>query len=76
MQTLYIGGGRKQKVRPCDILGGLTGAAGLKGDDVGKIEIQDNFSYVAVNKTLASGAADRLKAAGLKGRRFQVALVQ
>ena len=75
MQTLYIGGGRKQKVRPGDILGGLTGAAGIQGDAVGKIEIQDNFSYVAVRKSQANQAVLRLNQTGIKGRRFQVALV-
>src|SRR4051812_42107523 len=49
MATLYISGGRKDKLRPGDILGALTGeAGGFPGSDVGKIEIHERFSYVAV----------------------------
>lgn len=76
MCTLRISGGRKQKVRPGDILGALTGeAAGLAGDDIGKIEIHDNFSYVAV-AAHASRKAERGLATGrMKGRRFRVEIV-
>ena len=49
METLYVSGGRKDKMRPGDILGALTGeAGGFKGTDIGKIEIHDRFSYVAI----------------------------
>ena len=51
METLYISGGRKDKLRPGDILGALTGeAGGFPGSDVGKIEIHERFSYVAIAK--------------------------
>ncbi len=73
MQTLFISGGRKNKVRPGDILGALTGeAGGLKGDQVGKIEIHDFFSYVAVSKDVAKLALERLQNGRIKGRRFRV----
>lgn len=72
METLYISGGRKQKIRPTDILGALIGDAGLAGTDVGKIEIQDQFTYVAVAKSSARQALDRLSNGKIKGRRFQV----
>ena len=56
METLYISGGRKDKMRPGDILGALTGeAGGFQGSDVGKIEIHERFSYVAI----ARGSAER-----------------
>ena len=51
MLTLLISGGRKDKVRPGDILGALTGeTGGISGGNVGKIEIHDRLSYVAVAK--------------------------
>jgi ATP-independent RNA helicase DbpA len=75
LEMLYIGGGRKQKLRPSDILGALTQAAGLPGTDVGKIEIHDNHTYVAVKKTYAMVAVNGLKKAGLKGRKFPVGIV-
>ena len=77
MQTLYVSGGRKAKLRPGDILGALTGeAGGLQGSDIGKIEIHDNFSYVAVARTVAGLAVQRLQAGKIKGRKFAVDLVR
>ena len=73
MATLRISGGRKQKVRPGDILGALTGEAGaLDANDVGKIEIHDHFSYVAVKKSLSESAQQSLSAGRIKGRKFQI----
>jgi ATP-independent RNA helicase DbpA len=77
MDTLRIAGGRKQKMRPGDILGALTGeAGGLQGTDIGKIEIHDNFSYVAVNKTVSRLAQQSLSNGKIKGKRFVVALIK
>jgi ATP-independent RNA helicase DbpA len=77
MTTLKIGGGRKQKVRPGDILGALTGeAGGLAGSDVGKIEIHDNFSYVAVATSASHAALKSLGSGRIKGKRFVVTLVK
>jgi ATP-independent RNA helicase DbpA len=73
MTTLYIAGGRKDKVRPGDILGALTGeAGGLDAKDVGKIEIHDRLSYVAVSAELAARAVKSLSNGKIKGRKFKV----
>ncbi|MDC9727224.1 MAG: ATP-dependent RNA helicase DbpA, partial [Candidatus Thioglobus sp.] len=47
MTTLKIDGGKKQKLRPGDIVGGLTGKGGIPGDQIGKITMASNWSYVA-----------------------------
>ncbi len=73
--TLCIAGGRKEKVRPGDILGALTGEAGLPGDVVGKIVIQDFQSFVAVDTAMARKALRGLEAGRIKGRRFRVRVV-
>ncbi len=73
--TLCISGGRKEKVRPGDILGALTGEAGLKGEVVGKIHVQDFQSFVAVDSELAKVALERLETGKIKGRRFRVRIV-
>ncbi|HEX6766529.1 MAG TPA: ATP-dependent RNA helicase DbpA [Polyangiaceae bacterium] len=76
MDTLRLSGGRKDKLRPGDILGALTGeAGGLRGDDVGKIEIHDRFSFVAVSRGVSQKALASLRDGRIKGRRFQVARV-
>ena len=73
MDTLRLSGGRKDKLRPADILGALTGeAGGLAGSEVGKIEIHDRFSYVAVAKSVSAKALKSLSAGRIKGRRFRV----
>jgi ATP-independent RNA helicase DbpA len=76
MDTLRLSGGRKDKLRAGDILGALTGeAGGLRGSDVGKIEIHDRFSFVAVTKSASQKALSSLRAGRIKGRRFRVDLV-
>ncbi|MDQ2644294.1 MAG: ATP-dependent RNA helicase DbpA [Myxococcota bacterium] len=76
MKTLRLSGGRKDKLRPGDILGALTGeAGGLAGSDVGKIEIHDHHAFVAVAQAAASTALKRLNAGRIKGKRFRVTLV-
>jgi ATP-independent RNA helicase DbpA len=76
MVTLYIGGGRKDKLRPGDILGALTGEAGaLPAAQVGKIEIHDRFAYVAVDKEIAESALEALRNGKIKGRKFRCEMV-
>ena len=73
MDTLRIAGGRRDKVRPGDILGALTGeAGGLAGTDIGKIEIHDTFAYVAVARHVSELALKSLMNGRIKGRRFRV----
>ena len=75
MDTLRIFGGRRDKVRPGDILGALTGeAGGLAGTDVGQIEIHDTFSYVAVARSVSASALASLTSGRIKGKRFRVIL--
>jgi ATP-independent RNA helicase DbpA len=77
MATLRLSGGRKDKLRAGDILGALTGeAGGLSGTDVGKIEIHDTFSFVAVAKAASRKALSSLREGRIKGRRFRVELVE
>jgi len=72
MSTLCIDGGRQEKVRPGDILGALTGDAGIAGEAVGKIGIFATRSYVAIRRDQASTALKRLREGKIKGRKFRV----
>lgn len=76
MVTLSILGGRKNKLRPGDILGAITGDAGISGDNVGKIEIQDRVSFVAIARPVARTAYQFFQSGKIKGRRFQVEWVK
>ncbi len=72
MTTLQIDGGKKQKVRPGDILGALTAAGDIGSKEVGKIQISDNRSYVAVSRHISKIALKKLGEGKLKGRSFRV----
>ncbi|MGL5708875.1 MAG: helicase-related protein, partial [Aeromonas sp.] len=71
MVTLSIDAGRKTKVRAGDILGALTGEGGIAGADVGKIQIAEQYSYVAVKRSVGSAALKRLQEGKIKGRSYR-----
>jgi len=70
--TLVIEGGKKDKLRAGDLLGALTGDAGLKGSSVGKIDIYDRQAYVAIERAFVSQAETQLKKGKIKGKKFSV----
>jgi ATP-independent RNA helicase DbpA len=72
MVTLQILGGRKEKIRPGDVLGALTGAAGYTREQVGKITITDQSTYVAVARNIAHEAVRKLSAGKVKGKTVKV----
>jgi len=72
MVTLWIDGGRKDKVRPGDILGALTGEGGIEGTEVGKIDIFDAHAYVAIKQDSVNKALVCLQKGKIKGRNFMV----
>jgi len=76
MVTLQIDGGKRQKVRPGDILGALTGPGGIAGSEVGKIQISQQCAYVAVTRKNGKQALNKLSGDKIKGRQFKVRLLR
>jgi len=74
MVTISVLGGKKNKLRPGDILGALTGVGGLQGDQVGRIHVFDFISYVALDRHIADAALQRLDGANIKGRPLRARL--
>ena len=72
MATLAIDAGRQDKLRPGDVLGSLTGSAGLSADVVGKIDIFATRAYVAIRRDTAALALQRLQKNKIKNRSFRV----
>jgi ATP-independent RNA helicase DbpA len=72
MATLRIDAGKTDKLRPGDIVGALTGDAGLHKDAIGKIDVYATRSYVAIARKQAGDALARLRAGKIKGRKFRV----
>jgi ATP-independent RNA helicase DbpA len=70
--TFAISGGRKAKVRAGDILGALTAEGGIAGSEVGKIDVMDFLSYVAVVRAVATRAEATLSASKIKGRSYKI----
>ncbi|MFI4962506.1 MAG: ATP-dependent RNA helicase DbpA [Legionellales bacterium] len=72
MVTICLLAGKKDKIRPGDILGALTKDAGLPADTIGKINISPFHSYVAIHKSMADKALNHLQNGKLKGRTISV----
>ncbi len=75
MQTIQIEGGKKQKLRPGDILGALTNGNDLTGAQIGKMHITDMRAFVAVEQALAKKALRKITSGKIKGRTFRAWLV-
>ncbi len=75
MITLCINGGRKNKLRPGDILGGLTGPGELLADDIGKIDIFDFYAYVAIRRGLHKAVLQKMRVSEIKGRSYKIMVV-
>ena len=71
MVTLCISGGRKDKVRPGDILGALTADKKIPGKQIGKIDLFNNVAYVAVERAIAKQALKILSEGKIKGRKYR-----
>jgi ATP-independent RNA helicase DbpA len=76
MMSLQILGGRKEKIRPGDVLGALTGDAGFTRDQVGKINVTEFCTFVAIERSLAQAAMDKLNSGTIKGKSVKVRLVR
>ena len=71
-RTIFINGGKKQKLRAGDILGALTAGIGLQKDDIGKIDILDFCSYVAINKEKIDFVLKELSKSKIKGKYYRI----
>ncbi|MEO8300006.1 MAG: ATP-dependent RNA helicase DbpA [Burkholderiales bacterium] len=76
MQTLHILGGRKEKIRPGDVLGALTKDLGFAGAQIGKINVNEFATYVAVERGIAEQVLRKLTAGKVKGRSVKVRLLE
>ncbi len=71
MTTIHISGGRKNKLRPGDLLGALTAEGGVPGDSVGSIDLFDTYGSVAIRKTDTAKALQQLANRPIKGRKYR-----
>lgn len=71
MTTIQINGGRKNKLRPGDLLGALTAEGGVPGEVVGSIDLFDTYSYIAVRNAQVKEALWQLANRPIKGRQYR-----
>ncbi len=76
MATLHIQGGRKEKIRPGDVLGALTADLGYTREQVGKINVNEWSTYVAVDRAIAQQVASRLAPTTIKGKGVKVRVLE
>ena len=76
MVTIQIDSGKKNKIRPGDLLGALTKDAGLRGSQIGKINIFPMFSYIAVERDVADKALKHFRHGKVKGRKMKARIIR
>jgi ATP-independent RNA helicase DbpA len=75
MRTIQIVGGRKEKIRAGDVLGALTKDLGFAGAQIGKINVNEFSTYVAVHRDIAPDVVRRLGMGKIKGRSVKLRLL-
>jgi ATP-independent RNA helicase DbpA len=69
--TLFINSGRKHKMSAGDVVGALTATKEIEGDSLGKINILENISYIAIKNTSSKAALKILSEVRIKGRKIR-----
>ena len=67
MATLYIGKGKKDKVSKGDIVGFLCKKGGLQADEIGRIDVNDRYTYVAVKREKLQQVVRQTQGEKIKG---------
>jgi len=70
--TLCVDGGRRDKLRPGDLVGALTGEGGVIKEAIGRISSFDTRTYFAVDKKIAARVLQKLREIKIKGRKFRI----
>lgn len=69
MVSVYIGRGKKEKISKGDVVGFFTKNGGLKGQDLGRIDVMDHCAYVAIRREVAEAALAKVKGLKIKGEK-------
>jgi ATP-dependent RNA helicase DeaD len=72
LTRLFLSIGARDNIRPGDLVGAITGEAGIKGDQVGRVDIRDSFSVVEVAASAADRVIRALNGTTMRGRSLRV----
>ncbi|RAK00177.1 superfamily II DNA/RNA helicase [Larkinella arboricola] len=75
-QTIYVSGGKKNKLNKVDIVGFFSQKGGLEKGDLGLIEVKDFSSFAAVRTTKVAGLLARVKDEKMKGKKYKIELAR
>jgi ATP-independent RNA helicase DbpA len=73
--TLRVEGGKKQKLRAGDLVGALTKGEGISATQIGKIQVMENWAYIAVDRDVSRVALQKLSGDKIKGKSFRARLI-
>jgi ATP-dependent RNA helicase DeaD len=76
MARLFVGLGRQDNLRPGDLVGAITGEAGLTGQQIGAIDILDRTAFVEVPSNFADRVVTALSRTKLRGKKVKVQIAQ
>lgn len=76
MDTLYIGKGKKDKISKGDIVGFLCKKGGLKASEIGRIDVEERYTYVAVRRTRIKSLLRQVDGEKIKGVRTVVEIIK
>ena len=68
---IYISAGKKKKIRALDIVGAISNIEGIKSENIGIIDVQDNFSYVDILDGKGDLVIKALKDITIKGKKIR-----
>ena len=71
-QTLYISGGKKNKLNKVDILGFFSQKGELEKGDIGLIEVKDFISFAAVKYSKVKDLLNNIKEQKMKGKKYKI----
>jgi superfamily II DNA/RNA helicase len=74
--TLHVSGGKSDKISRHDLVGAFVSLGGISRDDVGRIEVFDHYSFVAVPEAQVQTVLKNMQRAKVKGRNVKVTLVR
>jgi len=74
--TIYISGGKKDKISKADIVGFFSKAGQLEKGELGMIEVKDHMSFAAVKKNKVRDLLHKTAQEKMKGKRYRIAIAK
>lgn len=71
-QTIYVSGGKKNKLNKSDIVGFFLQKGKLDKSDLGLIEVKDFISFVAVRSSVVKTLLVNIKDEKMKGKKYKI----